>query len=94
MAEAPVLEALFNDYAAQGLLIMTLLAGTDEAGVQTWVEEYGLTHPVLNDASGAVANRWEADYAWPSKTLLAGGLELLVADGEVSEIDIEEALSE
>ena len=61
--------------------------------LQTWADEFGLTIPVLSDTDG-VAGRYSTrgEVSLPSESLLAAGAELLIADGDVEDEDLESAL--
>jgi hypothetical protein len=62
--------------------------------LQSWAEEYAVTHPLVADENWAVSNRFEADGGIPTLSLLKPGAEVVIADGRVSESDIEAALPE
>ena len=54
-----------------------------------WADEYGLTHVVIVDELGAIADRYEEDLAEPSFTLFGPGLEVIWRDkGTVQSSDV------
>ena len=57
-----------------------------------WANTYGLSTPVLSDASG-VSYNYEVDGYIPSTSLLGPGMEILVIDGTISESDIDDAIA-
>jgi hypothetical protein len=59
-----------------------------------WVDEYGVTHPVLSDPEWEVVEGYSdrGRPALPSHTLIAPGMEILVASGKVEEADVVAAL--
>jgi len=92
--EAPHLQDLYDTYAAQGFVVMTLL-GENEYGetpslsdLQRWADEFGLNHPVLADPSYGVSARWAGVYI-PTMHLVGPGAEVLMADTYVDETTIE-----
>jgi peroxiredoxin len=101
MAEAPFMRHLYERYAAQGLMVITLL-GEDVDGstasdedLLEWATTFGITHPVLQDVGFTVASRYNgnASTQLPSNTLLARGAVIEVtAVPELTEAQIEELL--
>ena len=79
-------------------MIISLLAETNAGTAPTadelmdWASDYGLTTPVLSDASWGVSNRYEEDGGIPTQTLLGPGMEIILVDEWVSDSDIEAAL--
>ena len=88
-----MLEALFEKYQDRGLMVITLLTGSDTDEVAQWVDEFGSTHPVLADTE-YIASRWEQDGGIPSHHLLAPGAVIEIIDGNVTEDDIVALLPE
>ncbi len=91
---------MYETYKDQGLLVITLLvenydntAPTVEE-LNTWVDEYAITHPVVSDADWEVVESYSerGRPALPSHTLIAPGMEILVASGKVEEADVVAAL--
>ena len=81
-------------------MIVTLILETydevppNQEDLQDWANEYGQTFPVLSDTllvTHRFAMRGEASL--PSQSLIGPGGEVLVADGDVSEEDIEAVLA-
>ena len=58
-AEMPALEHVWNDYRNQGLVVLAVNQGETAARVGAFVEELGLTFPVLLDREGAVGARYQ-----------------------------------
>ena len=86
----------YETYKDQGLIIVTLLVenndqqapSVDELGL--WVEEYGVTHPVVSDPNWEVIESYSdrGRPALPSHTLIAPGMEIVVTSGKVEESEI------
>lgn len=99
-AEAPELEALYQEYGPDGFIVITLYAENMTGGqpspsdVQGWVDAFGLTHPVVADPYYDVLVRYISGYyiALPSMQLLAPGAEILQLDSLVSESQVVNAL--
>ncbi len=54
-----------------------------------WADEYAITHAVIVDELGEIADRYEEDLAEPSFTLFGPGLEVIFRDkGTVQASDI------
>jgi hypothetical protein len=91
---------MYESYKDQGLIVITLLVETLDRTAPTvdelniWVDEYGVTHPVVSDAQWEVVDRYSerSRPALPSHTLIAPGMEILVASGRVEEADVVAAL--
>ncbi len=98
--EAPHLTEMYNSYADRGLMIVTLLGETDSGSLPAqenlagWADQYGQTFPVVADASFGVGARFVegSSIGLPSVSLLAPGMEVVIADGRPSEQDIEAVL--
>ncbi len=58
-AEMPALERVWNDYRDQGLVILAVNQRESAARVGAFVEELGLTFPVLLDPNGTVGARYQ-----------------------------------
>ncbi len=90
----------YETYRDQGLMIVTLLVEADsdmEATVEdlnTWVDEYGITHAVVTDPDWEVIDSYsEREHpALPALTLIAPGMEILETSGTVEEADVVAAL--
>lgn len=48
------MQAIWETYQDQGLMVLAIGAGESQATCQTWINTYGLTHPVLSDPTGTV----------------------------------------
>jgi hypothetical protein len=93
------MQAHWDTYKDQGLVVVTLLAedmesqSADQTDLQTWAEQFGLTHPVLADTGWGIGNRFEQDFGIPSVTLLKPGLVVHSVDqASVTTADIEAIL--
>lgn len=62
MAEAPLLQQVYEDYKDQGLMVLGIGAGQSQATCQAWINAHGLTYPVLSDASSTVYNLFGDGY--------------------------------
>jgi hypothetical protein len=45
---------MWETYQGEGLVVLAIGNGVDEAGCQTWINQWGLTHPVLADPTRLV----------------------------------------
>ncbi|MEM6929210.1 MAG: TlpA disulfide reductase family protein, partial [Myxococcota bacterium] len=94
--EAPSLAAMYDDLAADGLMVITLLGETASGGtpgqsdVQAWADAYGISHPVVVDPGYGVAASFVVGgtIGLPTMTLLAPGAEIVAADRRVNQADI------
>jgi hypothetical protein len=94
------LAEIYETYKDQGLIIVTLLVETlaqeppSVDDLNLWVDEYEITHPVVSDPEWGVVERYSIRDrpALPSHTLIAHGMEIIEAAGEVDESDIEAIL--
>ena len=90
----------YETYKDQGLVIVTLLVEAESNvtatvdDLNTWADEYGITHPVVTDPEWEVINSYsEREHpALPALTLIAPGMEILETSGTVEEADIVAAL--
>jgi hypothetical protein len=103
--EAPQLQTHFEEYEDQGLMIVTLLVekydGTppEQSDLEGWALDYGQTFPVLSDPDWLVTDRFmrrpgenPGHPALPSTSLLGRGMQVLLADRDITEEDILAAL--
>jgi hypothetical protein len=66
-----------------------------DGNAQTWANQYGITGPVIADASMTIYSQWEVDGYIPSISLVGAGLEVLVVDSmNIMPGQIEQALPE
>ena len=90
----------YEDYADQGLMVITLLVETQDGeaptveDLNTWADDYGSGHPVVTDPDWEVVESYSerGPPALPSFTLISPGMEILVACGTVTEEDVVAAL--
>ena len=91
---------MYNSYADRGLMIITLLGETDSGSLPAqenlagWADQYGQTFPVVADGSFGVGARFVegSSIGLPSISLLAPGMEVVIADGRPTAQDIEALL--
>ncbi len=57
--EAPELQELWEEYRAQGVMVASIGIQENIEDIRAWRDQYGLTHPVLSDPSGATANDYD-----------------------------------
>jgi hypothetical protein len=99
VAEAPSLQADYEEFGSRGFIPVTLIAENDVSATPSqddlneWVAQFGLTHPVVADDGWVIGNRFEVDYGIPSMTLIAPGGEILFRDEYITATEIEEALA-
>lgn len=100
MAEAPGLDALYDTYANDGFIVVTLL-GENSFGntpsqdeLMQWADAFGIGHPVVADPGWGTTIRYIDGYsiALPSMHLIAPGGEVLVRGGWVSEQQVQQNL--
>jgi hypothetical protein len=99
---------MYQTYKDQGFIIITLLTENydqvppNQAELQGWADEYGLTHPVVSDGERYIhsfgtkgtgpGGTGPPGVKFPSFTLLGPGAELLIVDKDITAADIEAAL--
>lgn len=85
-AEMPALERVWNEYRDEGLVILAVNQREAPSRVRAFVEESGLTFPVLLDLDGAVGARYRLR-AYPTTFFLGrdGVIRDLVLGGPMSE---------
>ncbi len=98
MAEAPELEALYQEYKDRGYIVITLLGENNSGGapttdeLQEWAASYGSTHPLVSDAGFGYGWNFMSG-ALPSQTLMGPGAVLVQIDQYgLGGSDIEEVL--
>ncbi len=97
---APQEQALFEAYAEDGLMVITLLGENASGGppsaddVAAWVDTFELTHPVGTDRDWDIYRRFVGGpgVELPSMTLLGEGAEVLVVDEWITHDTVVEAL--
>ena len=73
--------------------MITLFGDADQALMQQWVENFGITHPFLMDNGWNTTVRYTGpQIGLPAMTLIKPGLEMVKVNGWVSEADIERIL--
>ena len=90
----------YERYQDRGLIVATLLvenlAGDPPSveELQTWVEDFDVPHIVLSDPQWGVIESYSerGTPALPAHTLIAPGMEILVASGKIEEEDLEQVL--
>ena len=48
------MQTMYETYQSEGLVVLAIGNGVDQAGCQTWISQWGLTHPVLADPTRIV----------------------------------------
>ncbi len=56
--EMPIFQKLYRELSPSGLVILGINVGDSPRAVKEFVEEVGVTFPILLDAKGEVANRY------------------------------------
>jgi len=86
------LAQMYEDHKDQGLMIITLLVETSDGSapevddLNEWADEYGATHPVVSDPKWEVVQSYSKRIpALPSHTLIAPGMEIIMASDVVEE---------
>ena len=99
-AEASELASVFQQYADDGFLVITLLGENSfgqtpsQGDLQDWASSFGIDHPVVADPGFSVASRFVTGGSLylPSTSLLGEGVEVIKRDAYVSTADIVDAL--
>lgn len=84
--EAPMLGALFDQYASDGLVVVTLLGENLYGGppgssdLNQWSSSFGLHHPVVAEPGWQVGDRFEVDGYIPTISLIGPGAVVLARD--------------
>jgi len=55
-------QEIWETYQDQGLMVLSIGVGMDQATCQQWISTYGLTHPVLSDPTDVVYNLFGDGY--------------------------------
>ncbi len=60
-AEMPTLQKLYEEYRKEGLLVLAINSTVQDtaAAIPAFVEQYGLTFPILLDENGAVSRAYQ-----------------------------------
>ncbi|MEZ4321979.1 MAG: redoxin domain-containing protein [Myxococcota bacterium] len=90
-SEAPELQQWFQQYEAQGFIVITLLGEGDQ---DDWAGWFDLEHPVVRDAGYSVTSRFvgPGTFYLPSMHLLGEGAEVLMRETWVGQSDVVSAL--
>lgn len=59
-SEMPAMEAVYNELKDDGFVILAVDLGEDRETVQKFVDEFGLTFPVLLDETGSTGGQYDA----------------------------------
>ncbi|MBN2056467.1 hypothetical protein JW905_16200 [bacterium] len=63
------MEQIYRDYAAQGLMVLSIGTNQNQTTCATWRAQYGITHPVLSDPNGSVYGLFGNGYV-PYNTII------------------------
>jgi len=77
-------QAIWETYRDQGLTVLGIGAGMSQATCQTWINTYGLTHPVLSDPTDQVYSLFGDGYV-PYNAIIDGGMILQYTTSGFSE---------
>jgi hypothetical protein len=88
---APELEALYQQYKNDGLIVVTAMVGGSAVDLQAWADTYGLTAPVTMDTAG-LASSFDVSFI-PADHLIARGGVIYSLNTHASATLIEEALA-
>jgi hypothetical protein len=64
-------QEIWETYQDQGLMVLSIGVGMDQATCQQWISTYGLTHPVLSDPGGSIWALFEEMYV-PLNAIIDG----------------------
>jgi hypothetical protein len=71
---------IFGDYREDGFLpVMVMYDGSPDRTAQL-ADEYGLTYPILSDASGEVFGRFNQEQSTPQSDFIAEGMTVHTVD--------------
>lgn len=85
-ADAPQLQALYSQFQAQGLKVVTVLSEDDnqnqasQAVLQSWASTYGLTFRVMNDTTSSAPSTGVAEKVYVANPAAQGFPTLVVID--------------
>ena len=65
------MQEIWETYQDQGLMVLSIGVGMDQATCQQWINTYSLTHPVLSDPGGSVWALFEELYV-PHNAIIDG----------------------
>jgi len=87
-AEMPTIEKIYQEYKDQGLVVLAInmTYQDDPAGVAPFIQEYGLTFPILLEETGKVGDAYQLR-SLPSSYFInrAGVIQEVVIGGPMSE---------
>ncbi|MDP2311459.1 MAG: hypothetical protein Q8P41_01025 [Pseudomonadota bacterium] len=92
MSEAGSLQAQFEQYQADGFMMITAMDGDATEDLLGWADEYGITHPVIGDAAGEFFWTYSKTSSWPMKVLINRGVVLESIDDMADAAEIEALL--
>ncbi len=89
-AEMPAIQGVYQKYQDQGLAVLAVDVGEGDAQVTAFVDEQGLTFPILMDRDAAVSNRYQVR-AMPSTFFIdrSGVIQEVTLGGPMTEAFIE-----
>lgn len=101
-SEAPVVEALYQQFKGRKVLPITLLGENENsqtpevADLQAWADAHGVTHPIVADPGFAITSRFVdgGQIGLPTMHLVGVGAEVLERDTRLGTGDIEAQLQQ
>lgn len=81
------MQAIWETYENDGLMVLGVGNGVNEAGCQTWITTHSLTHPVLADPTSVVYPQYGDGYI-PYNAIIDGDGELLYGDSGYDEVAV------
>jgi len=90
--ELPDLQAIWEEYEAQGLALLGITYDTDQATVQAAIDTYGLTYPIVLDPDAALSMQYQVTGVPQTYIVDRSGRITFIAIGAASYDDIEAAI--
>jgi cytochrome c biogenesis protein CcmG/thiol:disulfide interchange protein DsbE len=94
-AEMPAIQRVYEDYRDQGFTVLAVDVGEGDAQVAAFVDEQGLTFPILLDRDGGVSKRYQVR-AMPSTFFIdrSGVVREVTLGGPMTEAFIQSQVTE
>jgi len=90
--ELPDLQAIWEEYEAQGLALLGITYDPDQATVQAAIDTYGLTYPIVLDPDAALSMQYQVTGVPQTYIVDRSGRITFIAIGAASYDDIEAAI--